>query len=110
MSEADTPATGASGEPTSDDKREVVLERHPHRHDLVDPATLRWVAAMLRDVDEPLARKLATHLEGVAQHAGAEIEVLWTPDPAKPEGTVLGTQGPRSLTDSEWAAIEDTHY
>ncbi|MEM1418407.1 MAG: hypothetical protein AAGH15_26165 [Myxococcota bacterium] len=95
---------------TKADRREAVLERHPHRHELIDPATLRWVAAMLADVDEPLARRLAKHLEGVAEHAGSEISVAWTPDPSKPEGTVLGTQGPRSLTDSEWAAIEDTHH
>lgn len=66
--------------------RETVLARESHRQDLLDPATLRWVASLLTELDRMPARTFASHLVDIAETAGSAIEVCWHPNPTKLAG------------------------
>lgn len=63
--------------------RETALARESHRHDLLDPATLRWVASLLTELDGVPTRAIASHLVDIAETAGSELEVLWRRTPPK---------------------------
>lgn len=55
--------------------REETLERETHRHDLLEPATLRWVARLLSDLGDLPASDVAGHLEAIAELAGGALDV-----------------------------------
>ena len=63
--------------------RETALARESHRHDLLDPATLRWVASLLTELDGVPSRAIASHLLDIAETAGSELEVHWKRAPTK---------------------------
>ncbi|MCB9614545.1 MAG: hypothetical protein H6722_19065 [Sandaracinus sp.] len=57
--------------------RETALATESHRHELLDPATLRWVAQLLSELDGVPATAMAGHLEAIAAAAGGALDVRW---------------------------------
>lgn len=55
--------------------REDVLGRETHRHELLDPVTLRWAAQLLAELSSQPAETVAAHLEDIATVAGRQLEV-----------------------------------
>jgi hypothetical protein len=84
--------------------RETVLARESHRQDLLDPATLRWVASLLTELDGMPTRTFASHLVDIAETAGSAIEVCWHPNPTKLTGANRrpGATPTESKTQSSW--------
>lgn len=56
--------------------RDSALAHESHRHELLDPTTLRWVADLLKDLG-PTGASVAEHLAIVAETAGSAIDVRW---------------------------------
>ncbi|MBX3248072.1 MAG: hypothetical protein KF901_12915 [Myxococcales bacterium] len=55
--------------------RADVLDRETHRHELLDPVTLRWAAQLLTELAGQPAASVAAHLEDIAALAGRQLEV-----------------------------------
>ncbi|MCB9600921.1 MAG: hypothetical protein H6722_16505 [Sandaracinus sp.] len=63
--------------------RETALASESHRHELLDPATLRWVAQLLSELDGVPTTAMVGHLEAIASTAGAQLEVRWRREETK---------------------------
>lgn len=64
--------------------RDSALAHESHRHELLDPTTLRWVADLLKDLG-PTGASVAEHLAIVAETAGGALDVRWRrEDPRRP--------------------------
>jgi hypothetical protein len=60
--------------------RDAALAHESHRHELLDPTTLRWVAELLVELEHLPCAQVAEHLQLVAQTAGRAIDVHWRRD------------------------------
>lgn len=63
--------------------RDAALAHESHRHELLDPTTLRWVAELLVELEHLPCAQVAEHLQLVAQSAGRAIDVRWRRDEAE---------------------------
>lgn len=60
--------------------RDAALAHESHRHELLDPTTLRWVAELLKELEHLPCAQVAEHLQLVALSAGRAIDVHWRRD------------------------------
>lgn len=60
--------------------RDAALAHESHRHELLDPTTLRWVAELLTELGHLPCAQVAEHLQLVAMSAGRAIDVHWRRD------------------------------
>ncbi len=60
--------------------RDAALAHESHRHELLDPTTLRWVAELLVELEHLPCAQVAEHLQLVASSAGRAIDVHWRRD------------------------------
>lgn len=60
--------------------RDAALAHESHRHELLDPTTLRWVAELLKELEHLPCAQVAEHLQLVAMSAGRAIDVHWRRD------------------------------